>query len=165
MIGKLNSAIERVLQIAAGLLFVTFIVTILFQVVARNFIAMSFVWTDEIAMFCFIWSVFLGAAIGYRHGLHYVVEVFPETWVRTNRALALVALVLGFPLIWVLATSGWDYAQMGWRRYSFSLGFPLFYQNVAVALSGAAMILFTLEILWRDVAVFLRRDRSGKDAA
>lgn len=165
MIGKLNGAIERVLQIAAGMLFATFIVTILFQVVARNFIAMSFVWTDEIAMFCFIWSVFLGAAIGYRHGLHYVVEVFPETWIRTNRVLALIALVLGFPLIWVLAVNGWDYAQMGWRRYSFSLGFPLFYQNVAVALSGAVMILFTLEILWRDLTALIGQGRNRKEAA
>ncbi|MHC5654238.1 TRAP transporter small permease [Stappia sp.] len=151
MLSRVNSTIEKILTTVGGLLFATFIVVILFQVFARNFIAMSFVWTDELAMFCFIWTVFLGAAVGYRRGLHYVVEIFPEHFVRTNGVLKLLALVLGFPLIWVLATSGWDYAQLGWRRYSFSIGYPLFYQNICVALSGAVMILFTVEIAIRDL--------------
>tara|TARA_R110002124_G_scaffold149793_2_gene315963 strand:- start:11283 stop:11783 length:501 start_codon:yes stop_codon:yes gene_type:complete len=154
MLSKLNGLIETILKLAGGLLFAAFILIILFQVFARNFIAMSFVWTDEIAMFCFIWSVFIGAAVGYRHNLHYVVEIFPEDFVRTNKALKLVGLLLGFPLVWVLATGGWDYAQLGWRRYSFSLGYPIFYQNVVVALSGAVMVLFTIEIAIRDIKAF-----------
>ncbi|WP_421952950.1 TRAP transporter small permease [Pelagibacterium sp.] len=154
MLIKINDLVETILRVLGGLLFSTFIITVLFQVFARNFIAMSFVWTDEIAMFCFVWSVFVGTAIGYRQGLHYVVEIFPEYFIRTNKVLKLLALILGFPLIWVMATSGWDYAQLGWRRYSFSLGFPLFYQNVVVAISGATMILFTIEIGIRDILAF-----------
>lgn len=160
MLRKLNDLIEAALRITGGVLFTAFVITVLFQVISRNFISMSFVWTDEIAMFCFIWSVFIGAAIGYRKGLHYVVEIIPEQYVRTNKLLKLLALLLGFPLIWVLTTSGWDYAQLGWRRYSFSLGYPLFYQNVVVPISGLVMILFTIEIairsireLWVDILV------------
>lgn len=151
MISKFNNIIEAMLKITGGVLFAAFIVVILFQVFVRNFISMSFVWTDEIAMFCFIWSVFLGAAIGYRHGLHYVVEVFPEHYVRINLFLRLLAIALGFPLIWVMAVNGLEYAQLGWRRYSFSLGFPLFYQNIAVVISGAAMMLFTIEITFQGL--------------
>lgn len=161
MIVRINDNIEATVKALGGVLFSAFIVITLFQVFVRNFISMSFVWTDEVAMFCFIWSVFLGATIGYRHGVHYVVEIFPEHFVRTNIVLRLVALALGFPLIWVLTTSGFEYAQMGWRRYSFSLGFPLFYQNIAVAISGAVMMLFTLELTLKclkDLGVMKRSD-------
>ena len=50
-------------------------------------------------------------------------------------------------MIWVLTVNGWTYAEMSWRRFSFSLGFPMFYQNAAVAVSGAAMAIFSLELI------------------
>lgn len=147
MLRKINDLIEALLRVTGGLLFIAFITTILFQVIARNFIAMPFVWTDEIAMFCFIWSVFIGSAVGYRKGLHYLVEIFPENYVKINNLLKILALFLGFPLIYVLTTSGWDYAQLGWGRYSFSLGIPMFYQSIIVPICGIVMMLFSCELL------------------
>ncbi|HBS21826.1 MULTISPECIES: TRAP transporter small permease subunit [Thalassospira] len=147
MLHKFNSVVERVYFIAGGLFFLAFIACVLFQIASRNFLPGSFIWTDEIAMFCFIWSVFLGATVGFRRGAHYVVEIFPVHFVRSNLALTLLALVLCLPLIYVLATDGLTYAEMSWRRFSFSLGYPMFFQNIVVTVSGAAMAFFAIELV------------------
>lgn len=147
MLTKFNAGLERLLYVVGGAFFLTFIACVLFQIAARNLLSGTFIWTDEIAMFCFIWTVFLGSAVGYRRGVHYVVEVLPASFTRTNLALALLALFLCLPLIWVLAINGWTYANMSWRRFSFSLGLPMFYQNAAVAVAGAAMAIFSVELI------------------
>ncbi|MFV0332764.1 MAG: TRAP transporter small permease [Tropicimonas sp.] len=147
MLRSFNSVIERICYVAGGAFFLAFILCVLFQIASRNLLPGTFVWTDEVAMFCFVWSVFLGAAVGVRRGVHYVVEILPAHFRRTNLALTLLALILCLPLIRVLVINGWSYADMSWRRYSFSLGFPMFYQNVVVAVSGAAMALFSVELI------------------
>lgn len=147
MLTRFNAGLERFFYLVGGAFFLAFILCVLFQIVARNSSLGTFVWTDEVAMFCFVWTVFLGSAVGYRRGVHYVVEVLPASFTRTNTALTLLALFLCLPVIWVLTVNGWTYAEMSWRRFSFSLGFPMFYQNAAVAVSGAAMAIFSLELI------------------
>ena len=153
MLRRVNAALEKALYLLGGALFVVFIVVVLFQIGSRNLMPGTFVWTDEVAMFCFVWSVFLGAAVGLRRGVHYVVEILPQRFARANQALMLLALILCLPLIWVLAVNGWSYADMSWRRYSFSLGYPMFYQNVVVAIAGGAMALFAVELVLRCISV------------
>jgi TRAP-type C4-dicarboxylate transport system permease small subunit len=128
MLHKFNSVVERVYFIAGGLFFLAFIACVLFQIASRNFLPGSFIWTDE-------------------RGAHYVVEIFPVHFVRSNLALTLLALVLCLPLIYVLATDGLTYAEMSWRRFSFSLGYPMFFQNIVVTVSGAAMAFFAIELV------------------
>ncbi|MGP9809022.1 TRAP transporter small permease [Halomonas sp. AOP12-C2-37] len=156
MLTRLGNVLEKAYYITGGLFFLIFIITILFQVFARNILSGTYVWTDEVAMFCFIWSVFLGAAVGFRKGIHYVVEIFPAPYTRINGALRFIALLLCVPLVWVFIKHGMDYAQMGWRRQSFSIGFPMFYQSVALPLSAIAMAFFTVELVVRDVRSLFR---------
>lgn len=59
----LNTLIERVFMLAAGTLFAVFVATIFHQVLARNLVMVSARRTDEVALMCFVWSVFLGAAV------------------------------------------------------------------------------------------------------
>ena len=37
----------------------------------------SYIWTEEMARFCFIWSIMLGAMLGIREGTHFVVDLWP----------------------------------------------------------------------------------------
>ncbi|WP_101842204.1 TRAP transporter small permease [Halobacillus sp. Marseille-P3879] len=50
-------------QLALGILFlVIFFITIVIQVLTR-FVGVSAIWTEEVATYSFIWSVFMGAAV------------------------------------------------------------------------------------------------------
>jgi hypothetical protein len=83
----INDLVERVFMIVAGVLFAIFIATIFYQVLARNYLSISVNWTDEVALLCFVWSVFLGAAVAVRRRAHYVVELLPEGFITANNAL------------------------------------------------------------------------------
>lgn len=157
---RINDLIERLFLIVAGSLFALFIVTILYQVVARNYLKISVSWTDEIAMACFIWSVFLGAAVALRQRQHYVIELLPKQFVTTNRTLRLFGGLACLPLIYVLVVHGQVLTNMGWNRRSVSLGTPMAYVFMVMPISGLAMLLFSLEVLREDLRVLRSGDRS-----
>ena len=66
----------------------------------------SYIWTEELARFCFIWSIMLGAMVGVREGTHFEVDLWPPTERRAPQAaLRLVASAVragvraGLPLV------------------------------------------------------------------
>src|SRR4029450_10165484 len=71
------------------------IVPVTLQMISR-FTALipSWIWTEEMARFLFIWMVMLGAMIGVRDGTHFDVDVWPELAPRTNALLRIVSMVL-----------------------------------------------------------------------
>ena len=53
----------------------------------------SYIWTEEMARFFFIWSIMLGAMVGIREGTHFVVDLWPPLNARAQAAIRLVASV------------------------------------------------------------------------
>lgn len=149
---QLNNVLERLLALIAGALFAAFIVTVLYQVVARNYLQISVSWTDEVAMGFFIWAVFLGAAIAVRRRNHYVVDILPSRFAVAQRALRLFGSVACLPVIYVLIVNGNILVDMGWSRRSVALGVPMAYMFAALPVAGVAMLLFSLEVIRDDIA-------------
>ena len=48
----------------------------------------SYIWTEEMARFLFIWMIMLGAMIGVREGTHFEVDVWPRLGPRGERGAA-----------------------------------------------------------------------------
>lgn len=157
----INDVLEKVLTFIAGSLFAAFILTVLYQVIARNYLKISVSWTDEVAMACFVWSVFIGAAIALRKRKHYVVDVFPSRYVMIQRSLRLFGSLACLPVIYVLIVNGNVLVDMGWSRRSVSLGTPMAYIFAAMPVAGIAMLLFSIETIREDVRML----RAGKRIA
>src|SRR5688572_10039891 len=51
----------------------------------------SYIWTEEMARFCFIWSIMLGAMVGIRESTHFVVDLWPAMNARAQAAVRIVA--------------------------------------------------------------------------
>jgi len=156
MLRRINNAIEMVLLNAAAVLFALFIALVFLQVIARNYLKLSLLWIDEVALLCFVWSVLFGAAVAVRRRLHYVVEVLPPSFVRINLILQLVAAILCLGLIYVMIVPGYTFADMGWRRASIALRMPLFYLFISFPIAGIAMAVFSLEVILDDMRTLRR---------
>ncbi len=156
MLRRINDVIEMVLLNVAALLFATFVAVVFLQVVARNYLEISLLWTDEIALLCFVWTVLFGSAVAVRRRLHYVVEVLPARFSRTNLVLQLLAGILCLGLIYVMIVPGYTFADMGWRRASIALRMPLFYLFISFPIAGIAMAIFSLEVLLEDARTLRR---------
>lgn len=113
----------------------------------------SYIWTEELARFCFIWSIMLGAMLGMREGTHFVVDLFPPMTPRAQALLRLVSsvFVLAFALVFVWW--GFDFTRFAFNRISELAELPLWYIHVPWPLAGATWILFLGEQVWDDLRI------------
>jgi TRAP-type transport system small permease protein len=113
----------------------------------------SYIWTEEMARFFFIWSIMLGAMVGIREGTHFVVDLWPRMRARAHAAVRLVASV--FVLIFALVFLWWgiDFTRFALNRISELAELPLWYIHLPWPLAGVTWILFLGEQMWDDLRV------------
>jgi TRAP-type C4-dicarboxylate transport system permease small subunit len=113
----------------------------------------SYIWTEELARFCFIWSIMLGAMLGIREGTHFVVDLWPPLNARGQAALRIVAsfCVLGFALVFLWW--GIDFTRFALNRISELAELPLWTIHLPWPLAGVTWILFLGEQMWDDLRI------------
>jgi TRAP-type transport system small permease protein len=116
----------------------------------------SYIWTEEMARFMFVWSIMLGAMIGVRESSHFEVDVWPAVSprvaavVRVFSRLAVLAIALVF--IWV----GIEFTRFGWYRISELAELPLWLIHVAWPVAGASWVIFLGEQMLDDLRVLFQ---------
>jgi TRAP-type C4-dicarboxylate transport system permease small subunit len=129
-----------------GLVVMTAIVA--FQVFMRYVVNASPSWTEGAAIMLMSWFIFLGAAVGVRENFHMGFDVLlyalPKGAKKYLRAISDLA-VLGFAFGMVYY--GGELALRGWGVRIPVLGVPQTFTYLPVVISGALMILFSIERL------------------
>ena len=102
----------------------------------------SYIWTEELSRFLFIWMVMLGAMIGVREGTHLDVDLWPELRPRAAATLRLVSNL--FVLIFALVFAFWGikFVQFGWDQTSELAELPMPFIFLAWPLAGFTWIIF-----------------------
>ena len=102
----------------------------------------SYIWTEEMARFFFIWMIMLGAMVGIRDSAHFDIDLWPELSPRANAMLKLIAqlgiLIMALVFVWY----GIKFVQFGWNQTSELADLPMGFIFVAWPLSGATWLLF-----------------------
>jgi len=119
----------------------------------------SYIWTEELARFMFIWMVMIGAMIGVREGTHFEVDVLPKLGVRAEALVRIVSHV--FVLVFALVFIWWGIAftHFGWDQLSEIAELPMWMIFIAWPVAGLTWLLFigesfvaNLRILRKSVA-------------
>lgn len=119
----------------------------------------SYIWTEELARFMFIWMVMIGAMIGVREGTHFEVDVLPKLGVRADALVRIVSHV--FVLVFALVFIWWGIAftHFGWDQLSEIAELPMWMIFIAWPVAGLTWLLFigesfvaNLRILRKSVA-------------
>jgi TRAP-type C4-dicarboxylate transport system permease small subunit len=113
----------------------------------------SYIWTEELARFCFIWSIMLGAMVGIREGTHFVVDLWPDMNPRAQAALRLVAAVFVLLFALVLVWWGIDFTRFALKRFSELAELPLWMIHIPWPIAGVTWIVFLGEQMWDDFRV------------
>ena len=130
------------------------IVPVSLQIISRyTALIPSYIWTEELSRFLFIWMVMLGSMIGIREGTHFEVDVWPELGPRPNALLRIVSqfFVLIFALVFVYW--GVKFVQFGWYQESELAELPMPFIFLAWPITGATWILFLGEHFIDNVRV------------
>jgi TRAP-type transport system small permease protein len=102
----------------------------------------SYIWTEEMARFLFIWMIMIGAMLGIREGTHFEVDVWPRMRPRPQSALNLVVGVAVLVLALVFVWAGIEFTRFAWNRISELAELPLWLIHVAWPLTGATWLVF-----------------------
>ena len=146
----LRRALGGVVEGALLLLMVVLCVDVFLGVFSRYVLVSTFTWYDEIARLCFVWIIFLGAAVGVRRGVHFrlhlLVDRFGASAARAAH-LFTVLVVAGFGA--VLIWQGLKLVELGQFQQTPVMGLSKGYVYGSMPVGGALMVLFALPGLWR----------------
>lgn len=107
----------------------------------------TYIWTEELARFLFIWMIMIGAMVGIRESTHFEVDIWPQLGPRGTALLKVLSslFILAFALVFVWG--GWLFTRFAWNRVSELAELPLWLIHGAFPLAGLTWLLFQGEQL------------------
>ncbi|MCL1999807.1 MAG: TRAP transporter small permease [Planctomycetes bacterium] len=111
------SKAERVSEWVVGLGVFAMVISMALQILFRYFLLYPLAWTDTMARFTFVWSVFFAAFIGARKNMHVAIDMLPKRFppfLRLASTLLINGLIImilivcayyGFKLTYISQTS------------------------------------------------------------
>ncbi len=113
----------------------------------------SYIWTEEMARFFFIWMIMIGSMVAIRDGGHFDVDLWPELAPRTNALLRIVSSVFVLVLALVFIWYGIRFVQFGWDQTSELADLPMPFIFVAWPLAGFTWVVFLGERFLQDLRI------------
>jgi len=143
----------RFLQVLLTVLMAVLIVPVAMQILSRyTGIIPRYIWTEEIARFCFVWIILIGSMIAVRDGTHFDVDVLPHS--ASPKVELGMKLVCYSAMLLVAATFiryGYDFAILGSRQRSEIASLPMLSIYIAWPIAGATWTLFLAEKIYDAV--------------
>jgi TRAP-type transport system small permease protein len=155
-----NRALAGVILLLLIVSVAVLVIPVTLQIFSRytSFIP-SYIWTEEMARFCLVYSVMLGAMLAVREGTHFTVDVFPRLSPRHEAMVELLSgcfvLLFAFVFLWW----GWEFTEFAIYRISELAELPLWLIHMAWPIAGAVWLLFQSERML-DAAATIRGARA-----
>ncbi|MFQ3545330.1 TRAP transporter small permease subunit [Halobacillus rhizosphaerae] len=149
--------LEKV-QLAIGVLFlVIFFTTIIIQVITR-LVGISAIWTEEVATYSFIWSVFMGASIMVNKREHFKFDLLlkklkgkrKNSLYLVNDFILLLFCAALFYFGMVAVQSFWNYNWVSLPQMKMG------YVWISVPIMGGSMMIYKLGHIINTVKNFSR---------
>lgn len=145
MLTRISNAIVKITELGLWLGFLAMVVTVGLQVGARNLLKLPLIWTLDLAQLLFSWLIFIGAAVAFRRGAHYVVDLWPETWSRFHLVLEIISILTSALVIYVLIVHGWTLVEIRSTSNVPSLGISHSWMFLPMPICGVLMLVFLVE--------------------
>ena len=130
------------------------VIPVTMQIVSRyTALIPSYIWTEELSRFMFIWMVMIGAMVAVREATHFDVDVWPELSVRGAARLRIVSnfFVLVFALVFIYW--GVQFVRFGWEQDSELAELPMPFIFFAWPVAGLTWALFLGEAFVADFRI------------
>ena len=154
----LNDVLAALLRALLVLAVAVLVIPVSLQIFSRyTALIPSYIWTEEMARFLFVWAIMLGAMLGVREGTHLLVDLWPPGGARRQALLDLLADLAIAVLAGVFLWWGWRFTEGAFYRISELAELPLWLIHMAWPITGLVWVLFLLERVLEDLRVLRRR--------
>lgn len=150
LLNRLHGVLQWLLAATVAIL----IVPVMLQIFSRyvGFIP-RYIWTEELARFCFIWMIMIGAMIAVREGTHFDVDLLPSLSRKATAVLRIITHSAMFIFALVFLYFGYQFAVFGANQSSELAELPMWLIFIAWPLAGAFWLLFLVEKFAEDISV------------
>ena len=156
MVGRFLETFSTGLRILLGCLMACLAIPVGMQVISRyTGLIPTYLWTEELATFIFVWVVMIGSMLAVWDGTHFDVVITPDA---QNPLAALIQksvvhlAILVFALLF--AWYGIEYAKVGSIQSSVMMRANLLWIYVSVPLAGVVWAVFAGYRLYEAFTVY-----------
>src|SRR3954447_25336560 len=112
---RVTAAYAKLLEILLAACVGVLVIPVTLQVVSRyTALIPSYIWTEEMARFLFIWTIMIGAMVGVREAQHFEVDVWPNLSRRAEAAVRILARLGILALAMVFLWAGGEFTRFAW---------------------------------------------------
>ena len=115
----------------------------------------AYIWTEEMARFLLVWTIMVGAIVGQKEGIHFIVDLWPRLTGRFRAFMDLVSgifvLTFGAVFLWF----GIEFVDFAWFRISELAELPLWLIHLPWPILGFSWLLFAGEKFVDDLLVLI----------
>ncbi len=142
----------RILKAILTLLMMFMLVPVSIQILSRyTGIIPRYIWTEEVARFCFVWIIMIGAMVAVRDGTHFAVDLVPNPKTKGEEGLSRLIVHTGMMLMAIVfAWYGLRFARFGSIQTSEMSGINMLGIYISFPLAGVTWIVFLAEKLVED---------------
>ena len=142
----------RILKALLTVLMGLIIIPVSLQILSRYAgIIPRYIWTEEVARFCFVWIIMIGAMIAVKDSTHFDVDLLPHP--KTNRSKGIrdlivhvaIAVMAGF-----FCYYGIGFLKLGYIQNSEMSGINMATIYISLPLAGITWALFLVEKFIQD---------------
>jgi TRAP-type transport system small permease protein len=141
------------LKLLLGALVGGLIIPVSMQVLSRyTGLIPRYIWTEEIARFCFIWMVMVGAMCAARDGTHFDLDLLPKSSdPKIEAAKRIFVHVAVLFVAGIFIWYGWGMIKFGWNQTSEIFELPMNWIFAAWPVTGVVIALFLIEKIVGEV--------------
>lgn len=156
MVGRFLETFCTGLRVLLGCLMASLAIPVGMQVISRyTGLIPTYLWTEELATFIFVWVVMIGSMLAVWDGTHFDVVITPDAKSPLGQLIqkgVVQIAVMVFALLF--AWYGIEYAKVGTIQSSVMMRANLLWIYVTVPLAGTIWTIFAAYRLYETVSAF-----------
>ncbi|MDR3258049.1 MAG: TRAP transporter large permease subunit [Fusobacteriaceae bacterium] len=164
---KLVYFIQKLQVMSGGFFLAIFLITVVVQMITR-FLGITALWTEDVSMYSFIWSVFMGAGAMIMDKRHFAFTAIADsiTNEKAKRILSIIIWVFMLLFCLMMFYYGCLITKRFWN-YTW-IGIPAFKRGptwLCLPISGGVMVLYAITLIYEDIKALKERigtSSSGK---
>ena len=151
---KVLGGVHRVLEWLLVGLVAVLIVPVSLQIFSRQTALIpTYLWTEELARFCFVWMIMIGAMLAAREGSHFEVDLLPRLSPRANARFSIVTSLFMLIFAFLFIHYGWRFTLFGKDQISEIAELPMWMIFVSWPLAGVIWAVFLGEKLYDSIRI------------
>ncbi len=145
----------RFLKLTLALLMGLIVLPVALQILSRyTGLIPRYIWTEEVARFCFVWIIMIGAMIAVREGSHFEVDLLPRAKSKRRQAIRNLVVHFGMGLMALFFIAyGFQFARFGFIQNSEMSGINMATIYVSFPLAGLTWLLFLADKIHQEIGL------------